>query len=43
MGERLLKKHFTDEQEVKGVQTFLKVKENEKVMNRKERGMDFER
>lgn len=47
MGERLLKKHFTDEQEVNGAQIFLKVKENEKqekkVSRGKDRGMDFER
>ncbi len=47
MGERLLKKHFTDDQEVNGAQIFLKVKENEKqekmVSRGKERGMDFER
>ncbi|MBC9721284.1 MAG: plasmid recombination protein [Lactobacillus sp.] len=47
MGERLLKKHFRDEQEVSGAQIFLKVKENEKqekkVSRGKDRGMDFER
>ncbi|WP_285847469.1 MobV family relaxase [Peribacillus simplex] len=47
MGERLLKKHFTDEQEVNGAQIFLKVKENEKqekkVSRGKDKGMDFER
>ncbi|WP_342214766.1 hypothetical protein [Peribacillus sp. TH27] len=47
MGERLLKKHFTDEQEVNGAQIFLKVKENEKqekmVSRKKEKGIDFER
>ncbi len=39
MGERLLKKHFTDEQEVNGAQVFLKVKENgqEKKGEQKER------
>lgn len=40
MGERLLKKHFTDEQEVNGAQIFLKVKENEKQEKMVSRGKE---
>ena len=47
MGEPFLKKHFTDEQEVKGVQTFLRVKEHEKqermMSRKKDREIDFDR
>jgi len=47
MGEPFLKKHFSDEQEVKGVQTFLRVKEHEKqekmMSTKKDREMDFDR